>query len=153
MMVKSFVFSTRNTAIIFPPVRKKGRESEDPRPWVSDSLFCSGPSDQQPVTVHRNGHAGHEGHIVLAVHNGQVGGIHWQHLLDLIHSVGEGFVIDVEIENVSVFQLWEVGEQPRIAHAGVPSQHAVGTFTAHWHAGCRQGRVNVRGFDKMNFLL
>ena len=49
------------------------------------------------MAIHRNGHAGHEGHIVLAVHNGQVAGVCGQYLLDLIHGVGEGFVIDVEI--------------------------------------------------------
>ena len=105
------------------------------------------------MTVDRYGHTGHKGYIVLAVHNGQVAGVRGQHLLELIHGVGEGFIVYVEIENVTILQFGKVGEQPRVAHAGVPSQHAVGTFTAHWHAGCRQGRVNVRGFDKMNFLL
>ena len=116
-------------------------------------LFCSRLSDQQPVAVHRNGHTGHEGYIVLSVHDGQVGGVRWQHLFSLIHRVGEGFIVNVEVENIPVLKFRKVGKQPSITHAGVPSQHAVGTFTAHWHAGCRQGRVNVRGFDKMNFLL
>ena len=128
MMVKSFVFSTRNTAIVFPPVRKKGRKSEDLRPWVSDSLFCSCPPDQQPMTVHRNGHTGHEGHIVLAIHDLKVGGVRWQHLFSLIHRVGEGFIVDVEIENISILQLWMIGEQPCTAHARMTSQHAVGAF-------------------------
>ena len=152
-MVKSFVFSTRNTAIIFPPVRKKGGNPKIFAPGVSDSLFCSYPSDQQPVTVHRYGHAGHKGYIVLAIHDLKVGGVRWQHLFSLIHRVGEGFIVNVEVENIPVLKFRKVGKQPSITHAGVPSQHAVGTFTAHWHAGCRQGRVNVRGFDKMNFLL
>ena len=105
------------------------------------------------MAVHCNGHAGHKGHIVLAVHDLKIGGVCWPHLFDLIHGVGEGFIVDVEIEHVSILQLGEIGEQPRIAHARMTSQHAVGAFAAHWHAGCRQGRVNVRGFDKMNFLL
>ena len=66
------------------------------------------------MAIHRNGHAGHEGYIVLAVHDGQVAGIRGQHLFNLIHGIGEGFIVDVEIENVSVFQLWKVGEQPPI---------------------------------------
>ena len=105
------------------------------------------------MAVDCNRYAGHEGHIVLAVHDGQVAGVRWQHLFSLIHRVGEGFIVNVEVENIPVLKFRKVGKQPSITHAGVPSQHAVGTFTAHWHAGCRQGRVNVRGFDKMNFLL
>lgn len=153
-MVKSFVFSTRNTAMIFFLLyAKRGGNPKISAPGFSDSLFGSGPSDQQPVAVYRDGHAGHKGHIVLAVHDGQVAGVCWQHCFDLIHGVGERFVVDVKIEHVSAFQLRKISKETRVAHAGVPSQHAVGTFTAHWHAGCRQGRVNVRGFDKMNFLL
>ena len=105
------------------------------------------------MTIHSNRHAGHKGHIVPSVHDSQVRGVRGQHLLNLIHGVGESFIVDVEIEYISAFQLRKVGKQPSTTHAGVPSQHAVGAFTAHWHAGCRQGRVNVRGFDKMNFLL
>ena len=105
------------------------------------------------MTIHSNRHAGHKGHIVPSVHDSQVRGVRGQHLLDLIHGVGKSFSVDVEIEHIPVLKFRKVGKQPSITHAGVPSQHAVGTFTALWHAGCRQGRVNVRGFDKMNFLL
>ena len=68
-------------------------------------LFCSCPSDQKPMAIYRYGYTGHEGYIVLAVHNGQVAGVRRQHLLDLIHRIGKRFIVDVEIENVSVFQL------------------------------------------------
>ena len=81
------------------------------------------------MAVHRNGHTGHKGYIVLAVHNGQVAGVCGQHLLDLIHRVGEGFVVNMEVENVATFQLLKVGKQPSTTHAGVPSQHAVGAFS------------------------
>ena len=104
-------------------------------PGFSDSLFCSCSSDQQPMAIHRNGNTGHKGHIVLSVYNGQVVGVRRQHLLDLIHGVGEGFVVDVEIEHISVFQLWKVGEQPCIAHAAVSCQHAMGAFAANGQ-GC-----------------
>ena len=130
MMVKSFVFSTRNTAIIFPPVRKKGGNPKISAPvFFLILLFCSRPSNQQPMTVHRNGHTGHEGYIVLAVHNGQVAGVRGQHLLDLIHGIGESFSVDVEIEHVAGLQLGKIGKEPHIAHARVPSQHAVGAFS------------------------
>ena len=105
------------------------------------------------MTIHRNGHAGHEGHIVPSVHDLKVGGVRGQHLFSLIHRVGEGFIVDVEIEHVAGLQLGKIGKEPHIAHARMTRQYAMGTFTAHWHVGCRQGRVNVRGFDKMNFLL
>ena len=74
-------------------------------------LFCSYSPDQQPVTIHRNGHAGYKGYIVLAVHDGQVGGVRWQHLFDLIYGVGEEFVVNVEVENVAVLKLGKVGKQ------------------------------------------
>lgn len=80
------------------------------------------------MAIHRNGHAGHEGYIVLAVHDGQVAGVRWQHLFDLIHGVGEGFIVNVEIENIPVLKLWEVGKQPSTTHARMTCQHAVGAF-------------------------
>ena len=81
------------------------------------------------MTVHRNGHAGHKGHIVLAVHDGQVAGVRGQHLFNQIHGIGEGFIVDVEIENISVLQLGKVGKQASVAHAGMSRQHAVGAFS------------------------
>ena len=129
-MVKSFVFSTRNTAIIGPFYENGAENPKISRPVAFlVILFCSRPSDQQPMAVHRNGHTGHKGYIVLAVHDGQVGGVRWQYLFDLIYRVGEGFIVNMEVENVAVLKLGKVGKQPSTAHARVPSQHAVGAFS------------------------
>ena len=90
------------------------------------------------MAVHCNGHAGHKGYIVLAVHDLKVGGVCWQHLFDLIYSVGEGFIVNVEVENVPVLKLGKVGKKPSTTHAAVPSQHAVGAFAAHGQRGFGQ---------------
>lgn len=61
-----------------------------------DVLFCSYPPHQQSVTVHRNGHAGHKGHIVLAVHNLKVGGIGGYYFFNLIYCVMKVAVVDMD---------------------------------------------------------
>ena len=87
------------------------------------------------MAIYCNRHTGHEGHIVLAVHDGQVRGIRWQHLLDLIYRVGERFIVDVEIENVAILQFWKIGKETRVAHAGMSCQYAMGAGSAN-RQGC-----------------
>ena len=41
----------------------------------------------------------------------------------------------MEIENISAFQLWKIGKEPRVAHAGVSCQYAMGAGSAN-RQGC-----------------
>ena len=70
------------------------------------------------MAVHAHRHTGQQGHIVLALHDGQILGVRGDHRLDLVHGVGQRLVIDMDAELVPDFQLGKVRKEPL---QGVPS--------------------------------
>ena len=94
--------------------------------------------DEQPVGIDPNWRTRYQGAVVLPFGNLQRLRVFRQGQIDSNHLVSQRFVQDVQVEDIPLFQLVQVGEQFLAGHAGVAGEHAVGALPTHRQGAAQQ---------------